>query len=203
VHLHDFRDATNDPHRSVDDTPLAAEREWCCAPNPSSRPSNRSPNLRGRDRPHAVGRLFTHDVAVELSALSGFTLLSGRYEGFDQRALDLVADDEISLGDFVLPAVSCGAVRHRVRGALLPGGSEMTPRAPKSRSATALGVPQYTKPATFEARVLRFFSRKPRTYRTLAPRPGAESDSGASADLIARRGGLSEQERALLDEFRK
>jgi len=48
------------------------------------------------------GRAFSHAVAVELAALEGFSLLCGRYEGIDQRALDLVVDDEISLGDFVL-----------------------------------------------------------------------------------------------------
>jgi tRNA (guanine37-N1)-methyltransferase len=144
-------------------------------------------------------------VAVELSALSGFTLLSGRYEGFDQRALDLVADDEISLGDFVLAGGELAAlcvIESVVR--LLPGGlGNDASSAEESFSGGLLEYPQYTKPADVRGRgvpeillsgnherIARW--RRARALAvTLARRP----------DLIARRGGLSEPERALLDEF--
>jgi len=98
------------------------------------------------------GRPFTQQVAAELSALDGFTLLCGRYEGFDQRILDTVVDDEISLGDFVLAggelAALCimeAAVRLRP-GALGNDASSVE----ESFSDGLLEYPQYTKPADFE-----------------------------------------------------
>ena len=151
------------------------------------------------------GRMFTHEVAMELSELAGFTLLSGRYEGFDQRALDLVADDEISLGDFVLAGGELAAlciIESVVR--LLPGGLGNDESSLfESFSDGLLEYPQYTKPADVRgrsvpdillsgnhARIERW--RRAQALRlTLVRRP----------DLIARRGGLSEQDIAILDEF--
>jgi tRNA (guanine37-N1)-methyltransferase len=142
---------------------------------------------------------------VELSGLSGFTLLSGRYEGFDQRALDSVVDDEISLGDFVLAGGELAAlcvIESVVR--LLPGGlGNDASSADESFSDGLLEYPQYTKPADVRGRgvpeillsgnherIARW--RRAQALRvTLSRRP----------DLIARRGGLSEQDQALLDEF--
>jgi tRNA (guanine37-N1)-methyltransferase len=132
-------------------------------------------------------------------------LLSGRYEGFDQRALDLVVDDEISLGDFVLAGGELAAlcvIESVVR--LLPGalGNDAS-SADESFSEGLLEYPQYTKPAQVRGRgvpevllsgnherIARW--RRAQALRvTQARRP----------DLIARRGGLSEQDRALLEEF--
>ena len=48
------------------------------------------------------GRVFSHDVAVELSQLDQMILLCGHYEGFDERARELLVTDEISIGDYVL-----------------------------------------------------------------------------------------------------
>ena len=126
-------------------------------------------------------------------------LLSGRYEGFDQRALDLVVDDEISLGDFVLAGGELAAlciIESVVR--LLPGGlGNDDSSADESFSDGLLEYPQYTKPADVRGlgvpeillsgnheRIARW--RQAQALRvTLARRP----------DLIARRGGLSEQDR--------
>ncbi len=142
---------------------------------------------------------------MALSALAGFTLLCGRYEGFDQRVLDLVVDDELSLGDFVLAGGELAAlcvIESVVR--LLPGalGNEAS-SADESFTRGLLEYPQYTKPATVRglgvpevllsgdhARIERW-RRAQALRRTLARR----------GDLIERRGGLSEPERALLDEF--
>ena len=88
LHLHDFRDATTDVHRSVDDTPFGGGAGMVLRAEPILATVEATPELA---RPVIAltpsGRIFTHDVAVELSELTGFTLLSGRYEGFDQRAL--------------------------------------------------------------------------------------------------------------------
>jgi tRNA (guanine37-N1)-methyltransferase len=206
LHLHDFRDATTDVHRSVDDTPFGGGAGMVLRAEPILATVEATPELA---RPVIAltpsGRIFTHDVAVELSELAGFTLLSGRYEGFDQRAIDLVADDEISLGDFVLAGGELAAlcvIESVVR--LLPGGlGNDESSLSESFSDGLLEYPQYTKPADVRghvvpeillsgnhARITRW--RRAQALRlTLIRRP----------DLIARRGGLSEQDVAILDEF--
>ena len=100
------------------------------------------------------GRPFNQGVARELSALSGFTLLCGRYEGFDQRILDSVVDLEISLGDFVLAGGELAAlaiIEAVVR--LRPGGlGNDESSQEESFSEGLLEYPHYTKPARFRGR---------------------------------------------------
>lgn len=204
--LHDFRDAATGVHRSVDDTPYGGGAGMVLRAEPIISAIEGTPDL---PRPVIAltpsGRVFDHEAAVALSALAGFTLLCGRYEGFDQRVLDLVVDDELSLGDFVLAGGELAAlcvIESVVR--LLPGalGNEAS-SADESFTRGLLEYPQYTKPATVRglgvpevllsgdhARIERW-RRAQALRRTLARR----------GDLIERRGGLSEPERALLDEF--
>jgi tRNA (guanine37-N1)-methyltransferase len=206
LHVHDFRDATSDPHRSVDDTPFGGGAGMVLRAEPIIATLESIPDLA---RPIIAltpsGRVFTHDVALELSALPGFTLVSGRYEGFDQRALDLAVDEEISLGDFVLAGGELAAlcvIESVVR--LLPGGlGNDASSTDESFSDGLLEYPQYTKPADVRGhavpgvllsgnheRIARW--RHAQALRlTQARRP----------DLIERRGGLSDQDRALLAEF--
>jgi tRNA (guanine37-N1)-methyltransferase len=206
LHLHDIRDATDDPHRSVDDTPFGGGAGMVLRAEPILMSIERVASLA---RPLIAltpsGRRFDHDVAKELSALEGFTLLCGRYEGIDQRVLDLEADDEISLGDFVLSGGELAAlcvIEAVVR--LLPnalGNDESS--LEESFSAGLLEYPHYTKPAHLRgldvpevlrsgdhARIARWRTAQS-LRRTIARRP----------DLMARRGGLSADEHAILEEF--
>jgi tRNA (guanine37-N1)-methyltransferase len=206
LHLHDIRDASNDPHRSVDDTPFGGGAGMVLLGEPILRTVESNPDM---SRPLIAltpsGRTFSHDVALELSSLDGFSLLCGRYEGIDQRALDLVVDDELSLGDFVLAGGELAAlcvIESVVR--LRPGGlgnDEST--LEESFSDGLLEYPHYTQPAQLRgvdvpeilrsgdhARILRW-RRAQSLLRTMALRP----------DLMERRGGLSVHEQAILDEF--
>jgi tRNA (guanine37-N1)-methyltransferase len=206
LHVHDFRNATTDPHRSVDDTPFGGGAGMVLRAEPIVATIESIPDLA---RPVIAltpsGRVFTHDVALELSALAGFTLLSGRYEGFDQRALDLVVDDEISLGDFVLAGGELAAlcvIESVVR--LLPGGlGNDASSDDESFSDGLLEYPQYTKPADVRGRRVPEIllsgnhERIARWRRAQALRLTA----ARRPDLIARRGGLSDKDQALLDEF--
>jgi tRNA (guanine37-N1)-methyltransferase len=150
------------------------------------------------------GRPFRQAVAHELARLNGFTLLCGRYEGFDQRILDSVVDDEISLGDFVVAGgeVAALAIMEAVVR-LRPGGlgnDEST--VEESFSDGLLEYPHYTKPAEFRGRmvpeVLRSgdhgriaqWRRAQALHRTLARRP----------DLL-RLEQLTESDQQLLVEF--
>ena len=202
----DLRDATNDPHRSVDDTPFGGGAGMVMRAEPILRSVEMTPDLA---RPIIAltpsGKLFTQSSAQALAGLEGFTLLCGRYEGFDQRALDLVVDEEISLGDFVLAGGELAAlcvIEAVVR--LLPGalGNDESV-LDESFSEGLLEYPHYTKPAEVRGRSVpevlrsgdhekvRRWRRAQAIRRTMQRRP----------DLMARRGPLSAEEEALLAEF--
>ncbi len=206
LHLHDFRDATTDVHRSVDDTPFGGGAGMVLRAEPIISTIESTPQLA---RPVIAltpsGRVFTHAVARELSTRSGFTMLCGRYEGFDQRALDLVVDEELSLGDFVLAggelAALCviEAVVRLVPGAL--GNDEST--LDESFGDGLLEYPHFTKPAEVRGRrvpdvllsgdhaKIERWRRAQALARTIERR----------GDLIERRGGLSAEDQALLAEW--
>ncbi|HEY1825058.1 MAG TPA: tRNA (guanosine(37)-N1)-methyltransferase TrmD [Acidimicrobiales bacterium] len=206
LHLHDFRDATSDVHRSVDDTPFGGGAGMVLRAEPIIATIESLPDLA---RPVIAltpsGRRFTHQRALELASLGAFTLLSGRYEGFDQRVLDLAVDEEISLGDFVLAGGELAAlcvIESVVR--LVPGGlGNEASSEEESFSDGLLEYPQYTKPAEVRGRrvpeillsghherIARW--RRAQSLRlTLARRP----------DLIDARGGLSEEDQAILAEY--
>ena len=206
LHVHDIRESTSDPHRSVDDTPFGGGAGMVLSAEPILASVESVPE---RARPLIAlspsGRPFSQAIAREYSALGGISLLCGRYEGVDQRALDLVVDEEISLGDFVLAGGELAAlcvIEATVR--LLPGalGNDDSPLE-ESFSDGLLEYPQYTRPALVRGlavpdvltsgdhgRIARW-RRAQALARTLARRP----------DLIVARGGLSEAEAALLAEF--
>jgi tRNA (guanine37-N1)-methyltransferase len=206
LRLHDFRDATSDVHRSVDDTPFGGGAGMVLRAEPILASIESSPDI---SRPLIAltpsGRVFSHAVARELSGLSGFTLLCGRYEGFDQRVLDLVVDDEISLGDFVLSGGELAAlcvIEAVVR--LLPGalGNDES-SVEESFGEGLLEYPQYTKPAEVRGRrvpeillsgdhaKIGRWRHAEALRRTQTRRP----------DLMESRGGLSDQDEAILAEF--
>lgn len=98
------------------------------------------------------GKALTQDKVRALAQEDGFILLCGHYEGVDQRAIDQVVDEEISLGDFVLTGgelaamAVCDAVARYVPGVL--GSEDST--GEESFSDGLLEYPQYTRPREFE-----------------------------------------------------
>ena len=98
------------------------------------------------------GKALTQDKVRELAQEDGLILLCGHYEGVDQRAIDAVVDEELSLGDFVLTGgelaamAVCDAVSRYVPGVL--GSGESTDE--ESFSDGLLEYPQYTRPREFE-----------------------------------------------------
>ena len=98
------------------------------------------------------GEPFSHALAVELSKLPHLVLVSGHYEGIDQRVRDSRIDQEISIGDYVLTngtlpaAVVVDAVVRQIPGVL---GAEKS-LTQDSFSNNVLGFPQYTRPVEFE-----------------------------------------------------
>ena len=205
VRVHDLRQGAGDPHRSVDDAPFGGGAGMVMMPEPPFRSVEQADPPRPLFLLGPAGRRFDQAVAQELVRGDGFSLLCGRYEGVDQRVKDHLVDGELSLGDFVLAGgeVAAMAIIETV-GRLVPGvlGNDLS-TAEESFSDGLLEYPHYTRPAEYRGwvvpEVLRSgdhgrvdrWRRAQSLARTAALRP----------DLIEARGGLLEEERALLEEF--
>ena len=150
-----IRDGASDERRSVDDTPFGGGAGMVLTPEPIFKVVEEREATHGPARPLLAlvphGRPFDQAKAQELSGLDSFSLLCGRYEGIDQRVLDELVDDEISLGDFVLAGGELAAlcvIEATLR--LVPGvlGNEAS-ALEESFSEGLLEYPQWTKPSTF------------------------------------------------------
>ena len=205
VRVHDLREYTTDRHRSVDDTPFGGGPGMVLAPEPIFAA------VESVDPPRPLfllapgGRRFHQAMASDLAAGSGFSLLCGRYEGVDERVREHLADDELSIGDYVLAGGEAAAfVVVEAVTRLVPGvmGNEESAEDESFRQGL-LEYPQYTRPAEFRGwavpDILRSgdHGRVERWRRALSLARTAER----RPDLVAARGGLSDEERALLQEF--
>ena len=151
-----IRQYSTDRHRRVDDDPFGWGRGMLMMPQPFKAAVDAVTADYGH-RPHTIylspkGRVFSQAVARELLAYDKLLFLCGHYEGVDQRILDTVVDEELSLGDFVLtggelPALCIiDAVARMVPGVL--AGAESYEN--ESIYSGLLEYPQYTRPAVFE-----------------------------------------------------
>ena len=205
VTVHDLRMGAGDPHRSVDDAPFGGGAGMVMMPEPLFKAVEQADPPRPLFLLGPAGRRFDQAVARELANGDGFSLLCGRYEGVDERVRDHLVDGELSLGDFVLAGGEVGAMAVvETVGRLVPGvlGNELSV-AEESFSDGLLEYPHYTRPAEFRGwsvpEVLRSgdHGRVDRWRRAQSLARTAES----RPDLIEARGGLTDEEHALLQEF--
>ncbi len=154
VGIHNIRDYSHDKHRSVDDYPYGGGAGMVLKPEPifeAVESIKREPNTVPIILLTPQGRLFSQQVAQELSQYSHLILICGHYEGVDERVREHLATDEISIGDYVLSGGELAAmVVIDAVFRLLPGvlGSEASP-LDDSHVAGLLEYPQYTRPATY------------------------------------------------------
>jgi tRNA (guanine37-N1)-methyltransferase len=154
VRIHDLRDYTHDRHHQVDDRPFGGGAGMVMKPEPLFR----AVEAVTGDSPAACvallspqGRLFNQELAREYSLKEQVVLICGRYEGVDQRVVDHLVTDEISIGDFVLsggeiPAMLVvDAVTRLIPGAL--GCDQSAER--ESFVGGMLDYPHYTRPAEY------------------------------------------------------
>ena len=150
--VHDLRDWTHDRHRTVDDRPFGGGPGMLMKPEPIFEAVE---SLR-REGTKVIllspaGRKFGQQVARELADQKDLLLVTGHYEGFDERVRQALADDELSIGDYVLTngALPAMVVIDAVTR-LLPGvlGDDESSRD-ESFSHGLLEYPQYTRPAEF------------------------------------------------------
>lgn len=160
IHIHNLRDWTHDRHKTVDDRPFGGAEGMLLKPEPifdaveSIRPE-RYPDCRVVLL-SAQGRKFDQRAARDLSQLNSLLLVCGRYEGVDERVAEHLADEELSIGDYILTGGEVAAmVMIDTIARLIPGvvgnrdstayeSFEMT-----GHEAGLLDCPQYTRPAEF------------------------------------------------------
>ncbi|HUL47225.1 MAG TPA: tRNA (guanosine(37)-N1)-methyltransferase TrmD [Steroidobacteraceae bacterium] len=158
VGTEDPRAHTQDAHRTVDDRPYGGGPGMVMKPEPllaAIRAAHRRlPPGSPRICLSAQGEPFGERVARELAAVPGMLLVAGRYEGIDERVIDLGIDRELSIGDYVLsggelPALTViDAVARLLPGAL---GDERSSEE-DSFGQGLLDWPHYTRPEVFEGR---------------------------------------------------
>ena len=160
IGCHNIRDFSKDKHRKTDDTPygggvgmvMTCQPIYDCYENILS---TISPDSKKRViYMSPKGRMFSHSVAQELAQYDNLIFLCGHYEGVDQRILDEIVDEEISIGDYVvtggeIPAcIVIDAVSRLIDGVL--ASSECYEG--ESVASGILEYPQYTKPREFRGR---------------------------------------------------
>ncbi len=148
-----IRDFSEDKHRRVDDYPYGAGGGMVMQPQPIY---DAYKSVVGEEKPHVIymspqGKTLTQQKARSLSELEHIVILCGHYEGVDERVLEQIVDEEISIGDYVLtggelPAmVLIDCVCRMVEGVL---DSSETAEA-ESHYNGLLEYPQYTRPPVF------------------------------------------------------
>lgn len=153
----DIRDYAENKHNRVDDYPYGGGAGMVMQAGPVYKACEAARELIDSQKRtrliylSPIGRPFTQEVAKELSQEEDLIFLCGHYEGIDERALELEADDYISLGDFVLtggelPAICImDAVARLVPGVL----SNDESASDESFEGNTLEYPQYTRPEEF------------------------------------------------------
>ncbi|MDE6502485.1 MAG: tRNA (guanosine(37)-N1)-methyltransferase TrmD [Ruminococcus sp.] len=156
INCHQIRDYTHDKHRRVDDTPYGGGMGMVMQCEPIYNCYNAVCNEIG-SKPHTIymspkGKIFTQQRAVELSKMENILIICGHYEGVDQRIIDKIVDEEISIGDYVLtggeiPAMAVvDAVARMCDGVL----SDEVCFKDESIYSGLLEYPQYTRPEVWE-----------------------------------------------------
>jgi tRNA (guanine37-N1)-methyltransferase len=157
IRIHNLRDWTSDRHKTVDDRPFGGGEGMLLKPEPLfaavesiSHPPGKTILLS------AQGRLFDQKLANEYSRLPELLLICGRYEGVDERVAEHLADEELSIGNYVLSggelaaAVVVDSVARLLPGVLGNQSSAVFESFQDGGHAGAmLDCPQYTRPAEF------------------------------------------------------
>lgn len=157
IEVHDLRDYAHDRHKTVDDYPYGGGAGMVMKPEPAFACVESISDAAGAGKKPRVilltpqGKKFDQRKAEELSKLEEMVLIAARYEGVDERIRTALADEELSIGDFVVsggefPALCvCEAVVRLLPGAV--GAEEST--EDETFTGGLLEYPQYTRPPDF------------------------------------------------------
>lgn len=149
--LINFRDWATDKHKTCDDTPYGGGAGMVIKAEPLGSALDAIDAKSKRVvYPTPSGKLFNQQYALELSKEENLVIICGRYEGIDQRIIDLYVDDEICLGDYILSSgevaalVIVDAVYRLVEGVI--SGESLQE---ESFTDDLLEYPHYTRPETY------------------------------------------------------
>ena len=156
INCHNIRDYTKDKHNKTDDIPYGGGKGMVMLAQPIDDCYSAICEMTNT-KPYFIymspqGKTLTQKRCVELSKMDNIVLLCGHYEGVDQRVLDKLCDEEISIGDYVLtggelPAlVLCDSVARMVDGVL----SDSVCFTEESHFSGLLEYPQYTRPSVWQ-----------------------------------------------------
>lgn len=210
LHCENPRDFADDVHRTVDDRPYGGGPGMVLKFEPTAAAIGQAKSKLPPGSPviclSPQGRVFDQEEARRLATLPGFVLLAGRYEGIDERLIDEVVDEELSLGDFVLSGGEIAAMAViDATTRLMPGvlGDDES-AAQDSFMDGLLDFPHYTRPVVVQgrrvpevlvsgdhARIARW-RHKQALGRTYLRRPE-----------LLKKMNLDQEQRKLLDEFLK
>ncbi len=158
VRLVNIRDFATDRHRTCDDATYGGGAGMILKPEPLARALESVGCRENRPTKRTIylspsGALFRQEMAEDLAREEELVLLCGRYEGVDQRIIDIFVTDEVSIGDYILSGGEVAAmavidaVSRLVRGVISGGSLEE-----ESFRQHLLEYPQYTRPAEFRGR---------------------------------------------------
>lgn len=154
VEVHDLREFSLDKHRKVDDRPFSGGPGMVLMPDPLFRTVEHV--KKGQDGRvilfSAYGRILTQEKVKALAGCGHLILICGRYEGVDQRAIDQLVDEEISLGEYVLMGgeIAAEALLEAV-SRMLPGvvGNPDSVTGDSFYQQDQVAFPQYTQPRSY------------------------------------------------------
>lgn len=156
ISCHDIREFAGNKHGKVDDTPFGGGMGMVMAANPIFDCFQNLYDEKEEEKPHLIymspkGKTLTQKRVAELSLLPRIVILCGHYEGVDERVIEEIVDEEISMGDYVLtggelPALALTDAVCRMLPGVLSDDSCFTE---ESHFDGVLEYPQYTRPAVW------------------------------------------------------
>lgn len=156
VVCHQIRDYTKDKHRRVDDIPYGGGMGMVMQADPIYN-CYKAICEQTEEKPHTIymspkGSVFSQKKAAELSEMKNILILCGHYEGVDQRVIDKIVDEEISIGDYVLTGGELPAAVLTDAVARMCGGVLSSPECYEEEShfSGLLEYPHYTRPEVWE-----------------------------------------------------
>lgn len=156
VHVYNIRDFSTNKHKKVDDYPFGGGAGMLMTPQPIYDTYKYIVETHNIENPRVVyltpkGQVYKQEIASDLSLSEDIILLCGHYEGIDQRVIDLIVTDEVSIGDYVLtggelPAlIMIDSISRLIPGVL----SQNESFEEESFKDNLLEYPHYTRPREF------------------------------------------------------
>ena len=157
VHIYNIRDFSNNKHKKVDDYPFGGGAGMVMTPQPIYDTYKHIITTHNINNPSVIyltpkGKVYNQSMAKQMSLKEDIILLCGHYEGIDERIIDLIVTDEISIGDYVLtggelPAlIMIDSISRLIPGVL----NQEESFEEQSFKDNLLEYPHYTRPRDFE-----------------------------------------------------